>query len=141
MSAFQYRRKLRKLQRERAKIRERSHAELQTATGEKRQQMIAEWSSEYYIVQEEIDELQSDRIREQAEQLDISLPVSATGEFWEKLHHIGDRFVLTTRGREEVREKIRKEKQQIREGWGFYLQMIITIGSLIVAALAIYFRK
>src|SRR5438445_9634525 len=57
------------------------------------------------------------------------------------MHHTGDRLILTTRGREETREKIQREKKQVREAWGFYLQLIITIGSLLVAALAIYFRK
>jgi hypothetical protein len=53
----------------------------------------------------------------------------------------GNRLILTRRGREETREKIRREKKQVREAWGFYLQMAVTIGSLFVAALAIYFRK
>ena len=141
MSVIRYRRKLRKLQKEREKIKERSQLELQGATGEKREQLRAEWSNEFFMVQEQIDELQSDYVREQAERLDLSLPLLAEGEFWERMHLVGDRLILTTRGREEMREKIRKEKKQIREGWGFYLQMAITIGSLLVAALAIYFRK
>ncbi len=115
--------------------------ELRAATGEKREQLTSEWSNEFSMVQEEINELQSDYIREQAERLDLSLPALAEGESWERMHLVGDHLILTTRGREEMREKIRKEKKQIREGWGFYLQMVITIGSLFVAALAIYFRK
>lgn len=71
----------------------------------------------------------------------MALPAGVEGEFWERMHVIGDRLILTTRGREEMREKIRKEKKQLRKAWGFYLQMLITIGSLIVAALAIYFRR
>jgi len=122
-------------------VREHSRRELKEATGEARQRLEAQWSYEFFMVQEQIDELQSDRVREQAERLDISIPIMAEGDFWERLNHIGDRLVLTTRGREEMREKIRKEKKQIREGWAFYLQMVITIGSLVVAALAIYFRK
>src|SRR5207248_7199553 len=117
MTRFQFRRRLRKLQKERKEIQDRSQLELQAVTGEKRQQLQAEWSNEFYMVQEEIDELQSDRIREEAERLDISLPAVVTGEFWERMHIIGDRFILTTRGLEEVREKIWREKKDIRETW------------------------
>src|SRR5215470_8757536 len=99
MSAARYSRKLRKLQKEREKIKERRRLALQGTTGEKRQQLEAEWTNEFYMVQEQIDELQSDRIREKAERLDISLPAVVTGEFWERIHLMGDRFILTTRGR------------------------------------------
>jgi hypothetical protein len=93
------------------------------------------------VVQEQIEELQSDYIRNQAERLDVSLPTGTEGEFWERMHRAGDSLILTRRGREEMREKLRKEKKQIRDAWGFYFQMVVTIGSLFVAALAIYFRK
>jgi hypothetical protein len=141
MTWFRYRRRLQTLQKDRERIAEKSRAEIQNAKGEERQRLEAEWSFEYFMVQEEIDELLSDNVRERAERLDISLPVRAEGEFWERMTHVGDRLILTTRGREEMREKIRKEKKQIRDVWGFYFQMLVTIGSLIVAALAIYFRK
>ena len=66
------------------------------------------------------------------ERLDVSLPTREEGEKWERMRLTGDRLILTTRGREEMREKIRQEKKQMREAWGFYLQMAVTIGSSIV---------
>lgn len=110
-------------------------------TGERRQELEAHWSSEFFIVQEEIDEWQSDHVCQQAERLDVSLPKREEGEFWERMNYIGERLILTTRGREETREKIRREQKHEREAWGFYFQMAVTIGSLLVAALAIYLRK
>jgi hypothetical protein len=141
MTSFRFRRQLRTLQKERERIEKKSRSELQRTTGEKRQELEAQWSFEFFVVQEQIEELLSDNIRERAEGLDISLPPHTEGEFWERMNHVGDRLILTTRGREEMREKIRKESKQIRDAWGFYFQMVVTIGSLIVAALAIYFRK
>lgn len=141
MNALRYRRKLRRLQTERDDIDRRGRLELRGVRGEKLQELQAQWSTEFHIVQEEINELQSGRIRQQAERYDVSLPKYEEGDFWERLYMTGDRLILTTRGREETREKIQRQKKQFREAWGFYLQMIVTIGSLFVAALAIYFRK
>jgi hypothetical protein len=114
---------------------------LNAAKGDEQQRLQAEWSHEFYSVQEEIDELQSDYVLQQAERLDVSIPMRATGEFWEMMSHAGDRMILTTRGREEVRTKIRSELKHARDAWGFYLGMAATIGSVLVALLAIYLRK
>jgi hypothetical protein len=132
---------LRNLQKERDEVDRKSQLELRGASGERLQELQAQWSSEFFMVQEEINGLQSDYVREEAERLDVSIPKYEEGEFWERLFITGDRLILTTRGREESREKIRTEKKQIREAWGFYLQMAVTIGSLFVAALAIIFRR
>jgi len=121
VTRFGYKRRLRKLQKERSQIERRSRSELNAATGEDRQRLQAQWSSDYYFVQEEIDELQSDYLLQQAERLDISTPIRATGEFWELMNHAGDRLILTARGREEIRAKIRNEQKHAREAWGFYL--------------------
>lgn len=141
MTRLRYKRKLGELQKERTRIEALSRGELATAAGEKRQELTSQWSTEFYTVQEQIDELQSDYLREVAERLDLALPVREEREFWERMHVMGDRLIMTVRGREQTREKMRREKREIREGWGFYFQMLVTLGSLLVAALAIYFRK
>jgi hypothetical protein len=64
MTRFQFRRKLRQLQKERKEIEDQSQQELRAATENERQQLQSEWSNEFFMIQEQIDELQSDYIRE-----------------------------------------------------------------------------
>lgn len=141
MTDFRHRRRLRKLQKKRDAIDRRGQAELRSATGEKYHKLQSEWSYEFGVIQEEIDEYQSDHVRQLAEKLDVSLPKREEGEYWERMQYTSERLILTTRGREETRAKIRGEQKHMREAWGFYLGFVATIGSILIALLTIYIRR
>jgi len=141
VTRFQYRRKLRTLHSEQDMIRQKSRVELRDAPADKLQEVQAQWSHEFYMVQEEIDECQSDWVRQRAEYFDLSLPTVEATQFWERLNLTGDRLILTALGREEVRKKIKIEEKHSREALILYVSFIATIGSILVALLAIYFRK
>ena len=141
MRDFGYKRRLRKLQNERAKIKQQNTKKLLGVTGEHRQEVLADCRSDYDVIEEEIAECQSDHIRTMAELYDLSLPKSEEGEYWERMHLVGDRLILTTLGREVTREKIAKEQKLRREVWALILSFAATVGSLTVAVLAICLRK
>ena len=142
MFNLKYRAKLRKLYAEQRRVDKEYQKEAQEKKGEERQAHLSLAAWEYANSQEEIDQVLHDRIQEDARYYDIALPkFSEDSEYWEKQHQMSNRHVLTTLGRELTREKIRKVKKENRDSWISILQIIATICSLLVAALAIYVRR
>lgn len=138
MFALTESRMLRKLQKRRAKYEREARAEMKGVSGAARIDLESRWDHEFATIQEEIDELLSDRIRRKAERYDVALPkFDEEGDHWERLHIVGERHILTRLGREVTRAKIVAERRYAREVWSF----IISLGGLIVAGMAIYFRK
>ena len=141
MFNFKYKRTLCRLQKSRDRVDRLFKKDLLAAKGEKKQEIYSQAGFEYSMAQEEIDELMSDHIRNLAERYDVTLPKGEEGEFWERMHIVGERLILTRLGREVTVEKILQRKTHYREAWVSILNLVITLGSLIVAGLAIYFSK
>jgi len=136
-----YKRRLRKLQNEREKVNRANTQKLLGVTGDERQRLMAECSHAYFEIDEQVAECLSNHIVVLAERHDVALPKLQEGDYWERLHHVGDHLILSTLGREVTREKLVKEQKLRRETWAFILSFVATVGSLTVAVLTICLRK
>lgn len=136
-----YRKKLRKLQKDRERLDQEYGKELKAAPREKREDVKGMWHAEGGQVQEEINELMSDRVRQLAERYDVALPKVEEGDHWERMYQVGQRLILTTLGREVTRAKIAVERKNTREVLALVLGIIATCGSLTVAILTLILKK
>jgi hypothetical protein len=80
------------------------------------EEKLAEWSADGRQVEDEIDEIVSQRLLKRARRLDVPIPSPLFGnleedEFWDRSYSSGG-YILTRKGRAVLRDAVRKEKRE-----------------------------
>jgi hypothetical protein len=140
---FQFNRELKRLQKERQRIRALYAPELEDkkTPDEIRQSLVGEMFQELDIVEEDIGELESNFLRREAERLMIPTPTfnmqrNLVPDGWvENTTRTGYRFSDETRA--DLRAAIGSQKREDREIFFKVASVFVALGSLAVAILAL----
>jgi len=137
MTKITYKWQLRRLQEELNRLTKRRDQAIQKAKRQKKSgidigDLLQEWDCDLVPVEEEIEAWKTKYWCEIAHKLVVPTPDRSDNNCWRANRATGCKNILTTKGVQEVRNNIRSEKKEKREG---VLAWVGVLGPLVVGVL------